>query len=156
MHKRLLAIAAFVAVLAPAAAAEVSLGYSFLKYLEDGGESTPLGFYLSAGRSGEGTSLELDLGYHRESEGDVSLNTFTVLAGPRVRSGGGGFLRLLGGLRHDRVEGESNTAFGGAAGVGVDLKTGGSYSIRLGADFQIFFDEGDNVKTLRLNAGITF
>jgi hypothetical protein len=61
-------------------------------------------------------------------------------------------------VRHDRISGESNSAFGGAVGLGTDLATGGAgtFKIRLGADFQIFFDEGDSVKTLRLNAGITF
>jgi hypothetical protein len=33
---------------------------------------------------------------------------------------------------------------------------GDRVSVRLGADFQIFFDEGENLKTLRLGVGLTF
>ena len=39
---------------------------------------------------------------------------------------------------------------------GLDLKVGDSVAIRLGVDFQIFFDEGEDVKTLRLGVGLTF
>lgn len=158
MLRRLLPIALLLLVLAPVATAEVSLGYAYLKVLEDNGGNVPLGFYLSAGRSGEGTGLELDLGYHRKSADSVHLNTFTALAGPRVRMSSGGFFHLLGGVRHDRLSGESNTAFGGAVGLGTDLASGGAgtFKIRLGADFQMFFDNGEKLKTLRLNAGITF
>jgi hypothetical protein len=85
--------------------------------------------------------------------------SFTAVAGPRFGFGSGQarpFLHVLGGLRHDRIEGESNTAWGGFAGGGVDVKVGDKVAIRLGADFQIFFDEGENVKTLRLGVGFTF
>jgi len=42
------------------------------------------------------------------------------------------------------------------AGLGVDVPAGSSVYLRLGADFQVFFDEGESVKTLRLVAGLTF
>jgi hypothetical protein len=159
----MLLILASLAPLATAAAAQdgarFSLGYAYLKELEDGGPSAPLGFYVSFAGSGT-TTLELDGAYHRDTEGDFKFETYTVAAGPRFSPSSGGsaepYLHVLGGLRHDRFEGESNNAWGGMAGVGVDIGTSGSVAIRLGADFQMFFDEGENVKTLRLNVGLTF
>jgi hypothetical protein len=152
---------------APAAAQEkslrVSAGYAFLKYLEEDAGSTPLGFYLSLGTAGKKVGLELDLGYHRESDElfdePFVLNTFTAGLGPKFELGSGGtrpFVHVLGGLRYDRVEGESNTAWGGMAGLGVDVPIGSSVFLRLGADFQIFFEDGENLKALRLNAGLSF
>ena len=162
MKKKTLPLVAVLAVLAAAAPARaddahVSAGYSFLKYLEDDGGSAPLGAYLSFWSS-QNTGLELDLGYHRDSEdGGPTLNTFTVTAGPRFTASNDGnlYLHVLGGLRHDSVEGFSNTAWGGLAGFGLDVPSG-SIALRLSADFEIFFDEGENVKALRLSAGITF
>jgi len=160
--RTLLILAGLVSLATAAAAqdgAKMSLGYAYLKYLETDGGSTPTGAYLSVSGGGK-TTLELDAGYHRESEEGLSLNTFTLMAGPRFSSASRGsaepYLHLLGGVRHDRIEGESNTALGGMAGIGVDVGTSGSVAIRLGADFQLFRDEGENLKTLRLNAGLTF
>jgi hypothetical protein len=68
-------------------------------------------------------------------------------------------VHLLGGARLDKIAGESNTSWGGAAGLGIDLGTGGSRGgprFRLGADFEIFFKDGENVKAVRLTAGLTF
>ena len=162
MTRTLLILAGLVSLAAAAAAQDggkLSLGYAYLKYLETDGGNTPTGAYLSLSGGGR-TTLELDAGYHRESEGDFSLNTFTVLGGPRFALASRGstepYLHLLGGVRHDRIEGESNTAAGGMAGIGVDVGTSGSMAIRLGADFQLFRDDGENLKTLRLNAGLTF
>jgi hypothetical protein len=68
----------------------------------------------------------------------------------------GAFLHVLGGARHDRIEGLSDTIWGGFAGGGLDLEVGEGLALRLGADFQMFFDEGEDVKTLRLGVGLTF
>jgi hypothetical protein len=167
MRRLLLSLAVAVVVAVPAAAegpAQLSLGYSYAKYLEEGdGGSAPVGAFLAlSGRYG--LSLELDLGWQRDSEElfgeSVTLDTFTAVAGPRVAFASDGavrpFLHVLGGTRHDRIEGESNTTWGGFAGGGVDLKVAERVAIRLGADFQIFFDEGENLKTLRLGVGLTF
>jgi hypothetical protein len=159
-------------VLAVPAAAEgpvqVSLGYSFVKYLETDAGSAPLGAFLAlSGR--KALTPELDLGWQREDGG--TLTTFTAVAGPRFAFASAGavkpFVHVLGGLRHDRIGGHSNlaewespeptnTAWGGLAGGGVDIKAGERLAVRLGADFQIFFDQGDNLKTLRLSVGLTF
>jgi opacity protein-like surface antigen len=167
MRRLLLSLVGAVVLAAPAAAAEgpvqVSLGYSFAKYLETGGGTAPVGAFLAlSGRNG--LSPELDLGWQRDSEKfldeTITLNTFTAVAGPRFGFASSGairpFVHLLGGARHDRIQGESNTAWGGFAGGGVDIKAGDRVSVRLGADFQMFFDEGENLKTLRLGVGLTF
>jgi hypothetical protein len=135
----------------------VSLGYSFVQYLEEG--NAPIGAFLSlAGR--KPVDLELDLGWQR-SEGYIDpLHTFTMVAGPRFESVSGEsarpFLHVLGGVRHDRIESASNTAWGGFAGGGIDLKAGEGLAVRFGADLQIFFDQGWIWKTLRVGVGVTF
>jgi hypothetical protein len=163
MKRLLVLLPAALALATPAGAAEgpvqVSLGYSYVKYLETGGGSAPVGAFLAlSGR--KGLTPELDLGWQRDSEEGVTLNTFTAVAGPKFAFATEGavkpFVHVLGGLRYDRIEGESNTSWGGFAGGGVDIKAGDRVSVRLGADFQIFFDQGENVKTLRLGVGLTF
>jgi hypothetical protein len=153
---------------APAAAQEkfsVSVGYAFAQYLEEDGGNAPLGIYLSFASPGK-VAFDGDFAWHRDPvdifddvDTSITLNTFTAAVGPRIWFGEGSarpYLHVLGGLRYDTIEGESNTAFGGMSGLGVDIPAGESIAIRLGADFQIFFDEGENIKTLRLTAGITF
>ena len=101
---------------------------------------------------------------HRGTSCPVALrmNTFTFLGGPRLVLGGTNdqpYAHLLGGARLDKIAGRSNTRWGGAAGLGVDLGTGGRRGgtrFRLGADFEMFFESGQNVKALRLTAGLTF
>jgi hypothetical protein len=166
VRRLLLTVAGALVFAVPAAAegpVQVSLGYSFVQYLEEDGGNAPVGAFLAlSGRNG--LSPELDLGWQRDSEElfdeSIALNTFTAVAGPRDGFATEGsvrpFLHVLGGVRHDRVEDESNTAWGGFAGGGIDIKAGESLAIRLGADFQIFFDEGENFKTLRLGVGLTF
>lgn len=137
----------------------MSIGYAYLKSLEEGGGSAPVGAYLAFAGRGSGLGLALDLGYHGDSGRSVTLNTFTATLGPRINVPGEGFapfVHVLGGLRYDRLEGESNTSWGGMAGGGLELGSSDGTRIRLSADFQVFFDEGENLKTLRLAAGLTF
>lgn len=141
-------------------APKLSLGYAFLHYLESGGGNAPLGAYLS-GWSASGTALEVDLGWHQKKADSVKLNTFTVLAGVRKPFGKRDrpYVHLLGGLRHDKFGDASSTWWGGAAGAGIDLATGaakGGLHIRLGADYEMFFKNSENLKALRLTAGLTF
>jgi hypothetical protein len=158
---------------APAAAQQdgslsVSVGYAFSQYLEEDGGSAPLGAYVSIATPGK-FAWDLDVAWHRDSEdvGDISgdpltLNTFIGGLGGRFTFGEGTarpFLHVLGGLRYDKVavgdEGVSNTSWGGMTGLGVDIGRG-KVALRLGADFQAFFESGENFKTLRLTAGVTF
>ena len=153
----MLVVLAIVAAMAAPAAADgnkLSLGYAYLKSLEDGGGSTPMGAFVNFA-PGDDSGFELDLGFHRDD--DIDLNSFTGALGPRFTLGEGApFAHVLGAILHERIPGASNTAFGGMAGLGYDLGTGGSVALRVGADFQMFFDDGDNFKTLRLVVGLTF
>jgi hypothetical protein len=164
MPRTLLMVIALVCIAATASAQsgpKFSLGYAYLKSLESGGGSAPVGGYVSLSGAGS-TTLEIDGGYHREEEGGVTLKTYTVTGGPRFafghnRGGTGPFMHILGGMRHDSVEqGASATSWGGMAGVGVDLGSSANVAIRLGADFGIFWNHGEDVKSLRLIAGLTF
>jgi hypothetical protein len=171
--------AAFLLLAVPARAGDslgISLGYCFLKYLENGGGEAPLGFYLSA--SGRGRSaVELDLAYHHDTgqltEGadvfDTELDTFTALAGPRFgpaprygQTGGARpYFHILGGVRMDWLDvlgrdRESNSSWGGMTGLGIDILLGRGFALRLGADFQMFWDDGETLKTLRFSGGFTF
>jgi hypothetical protein len=89
---------------------------------------------------------------HRSQHGDSDAGTALPIRSREARP----FLHLLGGLRYDSIAGDSNTAWGGQAGGGVDLRPSDRAALRLGADFQLFFDNGENVKTLRPTAGFTF
>lgn len=149
-------------IAAPAHAQERSIrtaiGYAFAAYLESGGGSAPLGAFVSVASTGN-VGIEGDVAYHRDSESGFTLNTVILGVGPRFALGSGTaqpFLHVLGGLRYDSAFGTSNTAPGGSAGIGADIAAGSSMLVRLGVDFQIFFDEGTNLKTLRLAAGIAF
>src|SRR5262245_61033029 len=172
-------VAAFVLLAAPASAGEgmgISIGYSFLKYLEDEGGDAPLGFYLSLAGRGK-SAIELDLAYHRDTgeflDGteslETKLETFTGLAGFKIgptprygqTSGTRPYFHLLGGVRKDWLkilgrDTESNTAWGGMTGLGIDLVFSPGFALRLGADFQMFWDNGESLKTLRLSAGFAF
>ncbi len=172
MRRLFLTVAGALVLAVPAAAegpVQVSLGYSFVKYLETDAGSAPVGAFLAlSGR--KSLTPELDLGWQRDSGGRGTLTTFTAVAGPRFAFASAGavkpFVHVLGGLRHDRLGDysyipesgpvEPNTAWGGFAGGGVDIKAGEKVAVRLGADFQIFFDQGENLKTLRLGVGLSF
>ena len=41
-------------------------------------------------------------------------------------------------------------------GLGVDLVFTQGFALRLAADFQMFWDDGESLKTLRFSAGFTF
>jgi opacity protein-like surface antigen len=162
MRRSLLMLASFVCLAATASAQDgpkISVGYAYLRSLETGGGSATVGAFLSLAGGGA-TALELDGGYHRDSRSGSTFETFTLTAGPRFafssRRNSAPFMHLLGGLRRDRFQGASNTSWGGMAGLGIDVNTATRVALRLGADFQIFFDHGENVKTLRLGVGLTF
>ncbi len=88
------------------------------------------------------------------------LNTYTAVVGLRhgfasskaVRP----FVHVLGGARFDHTYGHSNTAWGGFAGGGVDIKAAERVAVRFAADFQVFYDEYDDLKMFRLGIGLTF
>jgi len=162
MRRSLLVLLGFVSMAATASAFDgpkLSVGYAYLRYLETGGGSATVGAFASLAGGGT-TALELDAGYHRDSRAGSTFETFTLTGGPRLGFGeprnSAPFMHVLGGLRHTRFQGASETWWGGMTGLGMDINTEASVALRLAADFQIFFKHGHNVKTLRLGVGITF
>ena len=162
MRKSLLMLASFVCLAATASAQNgptISLGYAYLRSLETGDGSATVGAFVSLAGGGA-TALELDGGYHRDTRDGSRFETFTLTAGPRFafssRRNSAPFMHLLAGLRRVRFPGVSDNSWGGLAGLGIDVSTASRVALRLGADFQIFFDNGENVKTLRLGVGLTF
>ncbi len=172
MSKLLWGMIALVAIATPAAAQQksgrISIGYTFAQYLEEGGGSAPLGLYLSLATMSP-VGFEADLAYHRDSEEysffssseTITLNTFTMMAGPRFASTSSReaqpFFHILGGARYDTIdEFGDNWSFGFGVGGGVDIAAGSSAFVRLGTDFQFFFDEGEEFKVLRFSAGVAF
>jgi hypothetical protein len=152
-----LALAAAMAAPASADGNKMSIGYAYLKSLESGGGSVPLGAFLSFG-PGDDSGLELDFGFHHDK--DASSNEYTGAFGPRFPLTSGGessvFLHAMGLAAYDRAGGSGEWAFGGMGGLGADLGFGSSAQLRLAADFRLLFHDGDNFKSLRLGIGLTF
>ena len=162
MPRSLLMVVSFVSLAATAAAQggpKLSVGYAYLHNYDQGLGNVPVGAFVSLA-GGSATTLEVDAGYHRDSEDGFTLETFTLTAGPRFGFGQPGnsapFMHILGGVRRDKFADFSNTSYGGMAGLGIDSRTSSRISLRLGADFQLFFEDGDNLKSLRLGVGLTF
>lgn len=154
----------------PAAAeqkgARAAIGYTVANYLEEGGGSAPLGFFASVASTAP-VAFEGELAYHRDSEEltflsstlSITLHTLTGMIGGRFQSdepGAQPFGRILVGPRYDWIESSDNWSFGFDLGGGVDIAAGPRMFVRLGVDYQMFFDEGENVKILRVNAGLAF
>jgi hypothetical protein len=125
----------------------MSIGYAYAQYQEAGLGRVPFGLYSSLASAGRKVGFEADLGYHRHSDDffadapNVVLETLTVCAGPRFERRSGGarpFVHLLGGLRVDRVDEDSNVALGGMMGGGIDIPVGRGLSLRLSGDIQAF------------------
>jgi hypothetical protein len=139
-----------------------SIGYAFVHYLEEEGGSAPIGFLVSA-QSTKDLGLKAELAYHRDTFDfyyfEITLNSFTGLIGPvmNYRAGNAeGFVHLLFGGREDRVEGEGTFSMGGELGAGFDLPASSHVFVRPEADVQLFTNEGDSFKVLRLSLGIAF
>lgn len=167
--------ATLAALVASPAQAQTSIGYAYSHILEEGGEGTALGAYLSLASASGRPNIEFDLGYHRDSEslGGVSAaqNLFTAVIGPRFALDVGSevvdpFLHVLGGgaMSYLTVSGTgtdfdgSDTSFaaGGMIGGGADISAAPSLVLHLGVDLQVFYDEGESTKLLRLVAGLAF
>ena len=136
-------LAATLVLAVPAVAAgmpaRLALGYSFVSYLGEGG-NTPRAAFLAL--SGKGTlTLELDLGWQRGPTTRVSMDTYTAAAGPKISFATEGrarpFVHVLFGLRHAELDDAGLAAAGWVAGGGFDIGAG-RVRVRLGADFQAF------------------
>ena len=139
-----------------------STGYALAHYLEEGGGTAPFGLYVAAQGTSE-IAFKGEIAYHRDEfeffSGDITLHTITAFVGPCLNGDATSaqpFFHLLVGGREDIVEGDNNWAMGGEVGAGVDAPIGSKSFIRIGADFQIFTDDGETVKMFRLTLGLAF
>ncbi len=140
----------------------ISLGYAFATYLETSGGNAPVGAYLSLATPST-NGFELDVAYHRDPETffgrKYTLNTVTAALGPHAFLGSGAtrpYGHILFALRHDSFAGATNTSYGAIAGLGIDIPLVPGLAVRAGSDFQLFFDHGNTLKTLRFLGGVTF
>lgn len=138
----------------------VGISYAFSAYVEQDGGSAPLGVCLSVASTGR-IGIEGEVAYHRDEAGSLVLNSGTAMLGPRFASSGDEvqpFGHVLFGFRYDSISAgdASNAAFTFELGGGVDIKAGSSTFVRLGADFQMVFDDGEGFQVLRLTAGVAF
>ena len=144
---------------------DVFAGYSMLA--SDGetmhGWQAALGWGLS-GRF----DLLLDASGHQGSDGegtDVSL--LSLMAGPRVRFGGGRlrpFVHVIGGIVRTKASvsvfdveiSESSTDLGGAAGGGFDLGFGERWALRLAGDYRVVKVGEETARDPRFSAGVAY
>ena len=151
-------------VAAPAAAQEsktssVAIGYAIARYLEHPAGYAPFGLYACLASTRQPLGFEVEAAYHRDPRGPSVLNSLTAGVGPRWVVDHGDnklYAHALAGVRYDRLMGESNSAFGGVLGGGAEFPFGSDVNFRLGGDVQIFFDEGESLKSLRLIGALIF
>jgi hypothetical protein len=138
----------------------ISGGYAYARVLDDEDEDAPVGAYLTAHTLDE-IGFEAELGYHRYSvdffNTTFNFNTVTALVGPRFAFGEADaqpFIHLLVGGHFAWADDDNDFAMGGAVGGGLDLQLGDGLFLRMGADLQLFVNDDDTFKVMRLTAGL--
>lgn len=150
-----------------AAAGDVFAGYSVLT----GGDSgTRHGGQATLGWAGaRRVGIVVDVSGHRgsdEESGD-DVSTLAVMAGPRLRFGGGRlrpFAYVIGGVVRSKAGvtvfdvdiTESSTDFGGAGGAGFDLGFGERWALRVSGDYRVVEIDGGTARDPRLSAGVAY
>lgn len=151
------ALALFISV-QPAAAQskpEFSVGYSFLRGLEDGGENVPGGWGASVS-GGNKIKLVGDIsGHHKDG-----IKLYFFQGGAEFGFGAADaksapYIRLLAGMGRQSASGFSDTAFVFTPEVGVKVKGSGRVGARIAAGFPIVREDGDTFKYFRLFFGIS-
>lgn len=143
---------------------DVSAGYSYAKLADVGrhGGSLALGFDLAGP-----LSAFVDASAHFGSDGGVSRDDFTLMAGPGVRVGRRGgtvfFVRALVGLVRDASSvsvldvdiSEASSRFGAMGGAGVDFPLASRWAARAQGDY-LWYDAtpGGKKSGFRVVAGV--
>jgi opacity protein-like surface antigen len=167
-----IAIALALVLAAPAVPARaVSLDEAFAGYsaLTGGDSGTRHGWNVAFGSGRAGLGFVVDLGGHMGSAADTGddLQTLSLMAGPRLRFGGGRvrpFVHVIGGVVRTRASvhvfdvdiSESATDFGGAAGGGLDLGFGPRWALRVAGDYRVVKADEGTVRDPRVSAGIVY
>jgi len=154
------AVALFVSA-QPAAAqskVEFSIGYNFLREIEEGAQSMPAGWGASVSGGGSGKiKLVGDIsGNHKDG---VKLYFFQGGAefglGNKADAKAMPYVRLLAGAGRQSFGSVSDTAFVFTPEVGVRVKGSGRIGARIAAGFPIVRDDGDTFKFFRLFFGVS-
>jgi len=153
-------------------AVEIGLGYAYLR--DDGiDENFPLGWYADiAGNLNDWLGLVGEVGGSYKTIGeegfpdlDVKLSVHTAMGGLRLTHRGDSanfYIQTLAGAAKQKVsfvdDSESVTDFALQPGVGIELGTGGSMGLRIGADYRRIFgdDQDGSVSEWRATAGLVF
>lgn len=170
MMKALLLTAVLAVAAAPAGAAPVGDAFAGYSALAGGDSGTRHGWNVTLGSGGaRRLGIVVDLSGHMgkvEDSGD-DLTTLALMAGPRLRLGGGRvrpFVHLIGGVVRSRASvsvfdveiSESATDFGGAAGGGFDVAFGGPWSLRLAGDYRVVKTDDGTARDPRISAGVAY
>jgi hypothetical protein len=146
-----------------AAGADLSFGYSYLR----AGEASLNGWLLSGSVPVRASvRLVADLGGHYGSFAGASLRQVSFLAGPRVVGHAGRRLRPFGqalvGVSHTTSKFEaaslraSDTAWGGALGIGTDYRVARRWAVRGQADYLMLHSGGGWDGDPRLSLGAAY
>ena len=134
---------------------EFSVGYNFLKELEEGAESMPAGWGASvsggsrirfvgdiSGNHKDGVKL-----YFFQGGAEFGFGNADAKAKP--------YVRVLAGLGRQSFGGESESAFAFTPEVGVRVAGSGRIGARIAAGFPIVRDDGETFKFFRLFFGVS-
>ena len=140
--------------------ATLGISYSFLRFLEGADLNLPVGWLISFAKPIDRSAIVLvgEVAGNYRSEFGETLKVHTFQGGLRLSGrtapGVNPFAQILLGGVNSGCCGGSSTNFMIEPGFGVDLAMSRGVAFRGGISFPIAFDDGDAVKSLRLQAGI--
>ena len=155
----LLAVSTSVAS-AQAVGSTLGVSYSFLRVLNGPGINVPAGWLVSFAGPLEDSPVAIvgEAAGNYRSEFGETFRVHTFQAGLRLTGRTTRdvypFAQFLVGVMNLGCCGESSNHFAIEPGFGVDLRPNGGWGVRLGASFPFAFDDGDSLKSLRLQAGV--
>jgi peptidoglycan-associated lipoprotein len=144
--------------------AEVSAGYSYLRFGVSNGVNQNGASVSLAGNFNRWLGLAGDVGGYHKSQGGTTFNTYTYLAGPRFSYRNSShvtpFAQVLVGGAHGSLSGfggsDSVNGFAYSAGGGVDLGVSRHLALRTQLDYIGMRLSGSTVNTVRGSFGIVF
>ncbi len=144
--------------------AEVSAGYSYLRFGGSGGLNGNGGSFSIAGNVNRWFGIVGDVGFYHSSRFGVGINTTTYMGGPRfsVRSSNKvtPFVQVLAGGAHLTAGFNGASAsvnpFALSAGAGVDLQVAPHIAFRPQVDYIGMRASGSTQNAMRASLGIVF
>jgi hypothetical protein len=145
-------------------AAEVSAGYSYLRFGAKNGVNQNGASVSVAGNFNRWLGLVGDVGGYHKSEGGSTINTYTYMGGPRFSYRNSShvtpFAQVLVGAAHGSLNAfgssGSDNGFAYSAGGGVDLGLNKHIALRPQLDYIGTSFSGTRINMLRGSFGIVF